>query len=492
MPEKYDVIVIGAGIGGLTTAAILAKNGKRVLVLEKNSMPGGYAVNFRRKKFEFDAAIHLLNGFGQGQVGAKILEACGINNEVTFLEPKHLFRSIFPDIDIQVPQGNPKEYINILTRYFPKERSGLEKLFKLMSGLFYRIDNTGEVSDRISPADFSDYVYKSYQELLDQFLKDKKLMAIVSQLWSYYGLPPSKLSAIFFSYPWHDYICNKGYYPKGGSRAISTALMNITQKNKGEFKFKANVTRVILRDNAACGVATEKGEEFFADSVISNVDARTTFSKFIDKKSLPGDFLEGLSDMEPSLSAFQVYLGLNVDLEKNGLSDYVTFINPGFNFDSQYESFLKNDINNAPFGITFHSVIDRDFAPKDKSALAVLVLAGYDFWKGLSKEAYAKQKEHFTNVLIKKAESIIPNLSSYIEIVESATPLTMERYTGNYKGALYGWSQTVPQSGSNRLKNKTPVKNLYLAGAWTQPGGGIKGAMQSAVITASKVMDKDS
>lgn len=491
MPEKYDVIIIGAGIGGLTSGAILSRNGKKVLILEKNPVPGGYAVNFRRGEFEFDASIHLVNGFDSGQTGNKILELCGISERVKFLKPKYLFRSVFPNIDIRIPQGNLKEYINILTRHFPKEKDGLERLFKLMSKLYCRIEDVGEASDKISPAEFTEYVNKTYQEVLEQFLKDRKLMALVSQLWSYYGLSPRRLSAIFFCYPWYDYVCNKGFYLKGGARALSAELKTIIQKNGGELKFNTKVIKILLKENIVYGITTEKGEEFFARSIVSNIDARTTFYNLVGEKYLQPSFLDKISKMEPSLSAFQVYLGLNVDLKNIGIDDYVIFVNPDFDLDKQFNAYLNNDINNSAFGLTLYSMLEENFAPKSKSAMAIITLAGYDFWKNLSKEEYKKQKKHFTDILIKRTEAIIPNLSSHIEIVESATPLTMERYTGNYKGAIYGWSQTVSQSGSNRLKNKTPIKNLYLVGAWTLPGGGIKGVMQSGVIVSNKILNGD-
>jgi prolycopene isomerase len=150
---------------------------------------------------------------------------------------------------------------------------------------------------------------------------------------------------------------------------------------------------------------------------------------------------------------------------------------------------LNNDLKNAPIVLTLYSNVEDRYAPEGKFVMVVMTLSGYDFWKKLSKEEYKKQKEIFADILIKKAEGVIPNFSSYIKVIETATPLTMERYTGNYKGAIYGWSQTVSQSGSNRLKNKTPIKNLYLAGAWTQPSGGIKGVMQSGIIVSNKILE---
>lgn len=490
MPEKYDVIIIGAGIGGLTAGAILSKNGKKVLVFEKNPMPGGYAVNFKRGSFEFDAAIHLVNLFDSKQANQNILELCGIEKRIEFLEPKYLFRSIFPGIDIKVPQNNLEYYINNLAKYFPTEKNNLERLFAFTKKLYNRIADIGTGSDKISPAEFTDCVNKTYQEILEQFLEDKKLMAIISQLWSYYGSPPSRLSANYFCYPWYDYVCNKGAYFKGGGKALSTELRNIIQENEGEFRFNTRVDRILIKDNIAYGVATEKGDEFLSESVVSNIDARTTFFKLAGEKKFDSTFLDGISKMHQSLSAFQVYLGLNIDLKKIGIEDYVIFINPDFDFDKQFNSFLNNDFYNSPFGLTLYSILEDDYAPKNKSSMVILMLAGYDYWNNLPKEEYNNKKSYFADILIKRAEKVIPNLSSYIEISEIATPLTMERYTGSYKGAIYGWSQIVSQSGSNRLKNKTPINNLYLVGAWTQPGGGVKGVMQSGVIVSNKILNK--
>lgn len=487
MSNKYDVIIIGAGIGGLSSGAVLSRNGMNVLVLEKNHVPGGYAVNFKRGNFEFDVSSHLINNLDCiGDIPYSMLEECGIKNSVRLLSSKYLYRSIFPDFDIRVPQCNPHEYLNLLKTYFPGEKHGLENLFKAMTGFFLKLERL-KGSD-ISSSDLVLYMNSTVQGVLDKFLDDEKLKAIISQLWPYYGLPPSMLSALYFFYPWYDFINTGGYYPNGGGESISKALMNVIKTNNGEVRLNNKVENILVTEDGACGVVNSNNEKIYCKNVISNIDARTTFHDLIDEHCLPTEFIDDIDGMEPSISAFVVYLGLNVDLNIINQDDYIIFMNPGYDTDKQYEYFINNEMQSVPFSMSLYSNLDVEYAPRNKSVLSIMTLAGYDYWDGLSNAEYERQKRKFTETLIKKAEMIIPNLSSYIEVVESATPRTMRRYSGNYQGAIYGWSQCVAQSGVKRLKMKTPVNNLFLVGAWSQPGGGIKGVMRSGINMANMIL----
>ena len=498
MQNKYDVIVIGSGIGGLTAAAILAKQGKKVLVLEKIHIAGGYAVNFKRGDFDFDASLHLINGCRKGGETYNHLKQADVIDKLEFIEPENLYRAIYPDFEITVPQNDLKAYLKKLSSYFPEERTGIENLFKDM-GKIFKDENKFLNSDvpfnielpffPLKYPSLFHYRNKTFKQMLDKFLSSQKLKAIISQLWGYYGLAPSKLAAFYYSYPTYDYLANGGFYPKGGGRALTKAFTESITKNRGKIELNSEVEKIIIDNKKAIGVLINDKTEIFADFIISNVSPHKTFLEMIDKKSLPKKYVNKLNKMELSISAFQVYLGLNVNLRDKGFCDQETFFTPSYNVDTQYEACFTKKIKAETLIVSFSSNIDPDVAPSGKSLISITTLSGHSFWKNLVKNDYQHKKNEIAKELIALVEQrIIPNLASYIEKIEIATPLTMERYTGNTEGAIYGWSQIVSQSGIRRMRYKTPIKNLYLASAWTWTGGGICSVVNAGFLTAKGIL----
>ena len=499
MAEKYDVIIIGAGIGGLTAGAILAKNGKKVLILEKNHGVGGYAVNFKRGDFNFDVALHMLDGCDQDKITYRMFKNCGILEKVQFLKPKFVYRSIFPDFDFRVPQTNIVKFIDILVEYFPEERPGLTKFFKDMEGIFIDVEKflysylplpLELICFPFKYPSLLKYCFLTYENMLDKYIRDRKLKAILSQLWLFYGLPSSKLSSYIYAFPTFDYLNNGATYIHGGGQALSNAIFEVFKENGGEIMFNAESTNILVKNRTVKGVTT-KDNEYFADYVISNIDARKTFLELIGEDKLKNSFIGKLKKYKPSLSAFVIYLGLSVSLKEKGIPDYEIFLNPDYDLDKQQEAIIQNDMRNVPFMLTISSNLDESTCPKGKSTMSISIESGYDFWKNLNPVDYSAKKDELASILIKRAENVIPGLSSYIERKEIVTPLTMERYTNNYKGAIFGFSQVVNQSGLFRISSDTPIRNLYLASAWTIPGGGMSAVMHAGERVAEKILRKN-
>jgi prolycopene isomerase len=193
--------------------------------------------------------------------------------------------------------------------------------------------------------------------------------------------------------------------------------------------------------------------------------------------------------MIPSISAFSVYLGLNNDFRRGleNKEDYEIFFSETYDQDVDYAWSLNGNVEKASFVISLYSNIDKSLAKGEKFILGLAMTQGYEYWKRFEsdyisgrKDIYNKEKKRMAKILIERAERVIPNISKHIEVMEVATPLTFKRYTGNYHGAIYGWANTVRQGNPiYRLKQKTPIKNLYLSSAWTFPGEGQLGVMMS-------------
>jgi prolycopene isomerase len=200
-----------------------------------------------------------------------------------------------------------------------------------------------------------------------------------------------------------------------------------------------------------------------------------------------------------SLSSFQVFLGLKKDLiGEVGLKDSEIFYETGYDAEEGYRQALNAEVEKGGYGLTLYDNLYKGASPEGKNTLSIITLQGYEPWKKFEadyfagkKDAYRAEKERMADILIKKIEeTLLPGLSKAIEVKEAATPLTNIRYTSNYRGAIYGWDQTVDNSEPRRLPHRTPIRNLYLAGAWTRPGHGYSAVIPSGLQCFGEIMQE--
>lgn len=502
--NDFDAIVIGSGLGGLSCAAAFARQGFRPLVIEQHDKPGGYATAFARPGgFVFDVSLH----------STTVEERDGVLNlipgfpeitDVEFLLHPTLFRAVYPEHDIRAAQRDPHAYITQLGDLFPEERGGLAALFEDMQGLFDEVNRLtsaqGQVDMSRFPTDFPCLFRlhdKTWAAMLDARIRNPKLKAIVSGQWGYYGLPPSRLSCFYYAIPFLGYLSAGGCYPRGRSQNISNALARYITAHGGTILLNNRVDRILASNGAATGVTTADGTAFTGKVVVSNADPFTTFRQMIADQSALAEYEAMWERYSVSLSSFQVFLGLKDDLVgKLSLTDSEIFVEPGYDPEASYAHALSGDVEHAGVSITLYDAIDRGYSPPGKNTINLMALQGYDPWEPYEadylagrKTAYNQAKHRMADVLIQRAEAILPGLSGAIEVKEIGTPLTNVRYTGHHRGAIYGWDQTVNNSGGSRVGHATPIRNLYMAGAWSRPGHGYAAVIPSGLECFGEIMN---
>lgn len=504
--DSFDAIIIGSGLGGLSCAAAFARQGFKPLVLEQHYIPGGYATTFKRPGgFVFDVSLH----------STTVEEREGIHNlipgfpeikDVKFVPHPHLYRIILPEHDITVPQKDVDGYVKKLAGLFPDEKEGIVGIFEDMKGLARDIDRYSDARGQVDMSRFPSeypYLYKSFNktwgELLDLRIKNPKLKAIISSLWGYFGLPPSMLASFYYALPFIGYLQSGGYYPIGKSQKISNAFVKFIEDRGGKVKLETRVERIQVRDHTAYGVRTADGEEFTGRVVVSNANAYDTFHKLLKENDYLKDYRARMDKLSVSLSSFQVFLGLKKDLiGEIGIRDSEIFVSTGYDPDTDYKAAQNADVENIGYGLALYDNIYKDYSPPGKNTLNIIVLEGFDHWKKYesdywegNKAEYQAEKKRMADTLIRRVEEdLLPGLSEVIEVKEIGTPLTNIRYTSNYRGAIYGWDQTLDNSGPRRWPHKTPIENLYLSGAWTSPGHGYSAVLFSGLECFAEIMKK--
>lgn len=502
--DDYDAIVIGAGLGGLSCAAAFARQGFRVLVLEQHLVPGGYATAFKRSGgFTFDVSLHSTT-VGIRDNLANLISGFPEIDRVEFVPHKTLYRAIYPGHDIRVPHRDVPAYIKLLKGHFPEEAAGIDGIFADMRGFVNDLERFQRARGQVEMNNFVTeypFLFKNFSRtwgaMLDDRIVSPKLKAIISGLWGYFGLPPSKLSSFYYALPLMGYLESGGYYPVGTSQAISNAFADLIKNRGGEIKLHTRVEKILTSGHAACGVRTRDGRVFRSRAVISNANAVDTFENLLDEREFLADTLNCMKQYSISFSSFQVWLGLKKDLiTLTGLKESEIFYYTGYDVEQEYRDALSGDLSRAGFGLTVYDNLYRGYSPPGKNTLSIIATQGYHHWEKYEKDyfsgekaAYRNEKQRIAGILISQVEKILlPGLREAIEVMEIGTPLTNKRFTSNPRGAIYGWDQTLDNSGNRRFPQKTPIKNLYLSGAWTFPGHGYGACIPSGLSCFGQVM----
>lgn len=499
MSQSYDTVFVGAGLGALASASLMAQRGQKVLVVEKHNIPGGYASNFRRKDFTFDVSLHSFDGVVRGAHSFKVIEACGVADKIEFLHHPTLYRYRSPDIDITVGHRDLEGYKQTLYRCFPEEIDNINRLFaeskrnyKDLCGFLYspkpfwmRFVATPFAYPRVLR-----YGHETVDKYFSRFTRNERLKEVLSAQWSYYGLPAKDLAFGYFSYPFIDYLENGGYSIKGGSQALSSALVEVIEAHGGRVELESGVQQIMVDRGRVTGVVTRRSGPVKARNVVANVSPHAVVG-LAGKEHFSSKYLARLNQLKFSVSGFQVYLGLDCPLSELGVGpeEYIHFFSPRKTQRAQFEHIQAGELHqdNTSWSINYFSNVDPSMVPPGKSSLGLFTLTGPDVWHSLEKLAYRRKKAALTELLIANAERVIPGLRDHIEVCEAGSPRTMTKFTQNPQGAIYGFEQTPQQSGLfNRFPQKYPVKGLYQVGAWTFPGAGFIGTMLSARLLVDR------
>ncbi|NDI33202.1 phytoene desaturase family protein [Chengkuizengella sediminis] len=493
--SSYDVLVIGSGIGGLCAAARLSKLGYKVAVFEHHVRPGGYATNFSRKgKYSFDVSLHGIASLDEGEICYEVFSKCGIMNRITPLKKEHPYTVVWDGKKIVIPQ-NSEQYLNLLHDMFPQEKEGISQLFtdlySFNKEMIFLQDSTIPKSEKqqsfpMKAKFFMKWSQMTTEEVMKQYVSDEEFISFFTLLWPYYGLPPKTLSSHYFFVSWIGYHLDGTYYVKGGAQAIADALTDVINENGGKVYLRQEVTEIIVENNKATGIKTKKGETFEGKWIVSNASPQMTFSKLMSETYTDPSYREDFEKLEVGPSVTQLYLGLKDDPTKYNLVDEDIVFVKEKDPNKDYHYLQNGHYEKANLGITNYYKLDPELSPNGKP---VIVLAFIDFIENWpeNKEDYQLKKEEVTNYLLKQLEEHYPGITSSIEVLELGTPRTMQKYTKNPAGAVYGFAQTVEQSGLHRLERRTPLNQLSLVGAWTRPGGGYQGAAVSGTSEADKI-----
>lgn len=476
--NEYDVIIVGGGFGGLSCGALLAKNGYKVCLVEKNNSVGGLCSSYKKEEFHFDYGAEDIGGLWERGAVRYLLHMLNLKKENFFVENTR--RIIINDSFIDVSHETMEE---ALAKKFPEEEKAIHSFFSKAKNVYleaYDIDMVKEwgiiipqelVSTVMSKdwqkqydlyhKNLIEWNTKTYQKVLDEYFQNSELKRILCGLLGYFGRTPATTSATCVISHTFGYFFFGGYQALRTSHHFAQTLAACIEKHGGKILRETKVDSFLIEKGAAKGIEIG-GESLVAPVIVSNVNAKSTYLDLIDSQYLSKEFIDYINSLPMGDSAFILHLGVNSTLEA-------------------FPSIIQ-DKDNQTF-ISIPSKQDPTLAPKGKSTVILRENARFANFLGKSPQELDQYTKMCTQKLLGKGKKLIPELES-ASIIKTITPLTFERLVDIPQGSIYGFANPNQYT---RPFFKSPIKGLYLSSA-TCEGPGIESVVRNGILCSHDIM----
>jgi prolycopene isomerase len=490
--DRFDVIVIGSGIGGLVTATQLAAKGAKVLVLESYLIPGGSSGYFEREGYRFDVGASMIFGFGkQGTTNllTRALKAVNVSLE-TIPDPVQIHYHLPDSLEVQVHRDY-ENFLQELTAKFPHEKEGIRrfydecwKVFNCLNAIeLLSLEEPGYLmrvffQNPLACLGLVKYLPQNAGDIARRYISDPTLLKFIDiECYCWSVVPASHTPAINAGMVFSDRHYGGINYPKGGVGQIAQKLVEGLEKFNGEIQYSARVTKIILENGRAVGVQLADGRELRAKRIVSNATRWDTFEKLLPATAMPAKEKKWQQRYRKSPSFLSLHLGVDAKV---------------FSADTACHHILLEDWQTMeePEGTIFVSIptlLDPDLAPEGHHIVHTFTPSWIEDWQELSPQEYKAKKETAAFKLIDRLTKIFPGLDASLDYMEVGTPRTHRRFLRRDDGT-YGPIPSRKLPGLLGMPfNRTAISGLYCVGDSTFPGQGLNAVAFSGFACAHRV-----
>ncbi|MBY9003377.1 MAG: NAD(P)-binding protein [Candidatus Lokiarchaeota archaeon] len=498
LKDKYDVVIIGAGLGALTSGALLAQRGIDILIVEQQYLPGGACTSFRREDRIFDSGAALFFGFGKEGFHPERILMNSLEEKLEIIPREAFFRLNFEGKIIRFYKDIDK-FIEELKKAFPDDKGELETFYDFLMDFYdsnirgYEMLTTPSeltVKEKLKmlfenprrAMNMRELLTKSAKDIMEPYIKSEKLIEFFDMLCSsYIYCTAEETPAIMALTTFTDNHVGGSYYIAGSAQTYSNTLEKSIENNNGTLLYRTSVDRILFDGKKAIGVLLSDGTKVKADKIISGTTVWNLYNDLIPSELLSEKQKKWVNSLEHTYPA----MILHAAVEKSVFPSDTTAV--------EYYVSDSSEIDMGDITMYIPTIDDNTLGPEDEHILTIFSPAPNQSWPSpkdveYRSEAYYSSKKKQAELIIDEIEKRVPDFRKGIRMLNVGTPSTIERYTLKNWGCVGGPRQSIGQDLSNRLNAKTDWKNLYACGDSTTMGMGLPAVTISGFAAANVIL----